>query len=44
MVAAYEASLSTGDGAGGAGGVLVDAATARLFQPVVDRAKQIGMM
>jgi len=44
MVAAYEASLTSGDGAAGAGGMLVDAATARLYQPVVDRAKQIGMI
>ena len=44
MVAAYEASLEGGDGAAGAGGVLVDAATARLYQPVLDRARQIGMI
>lgn len=44
MVEAYEASLKSGDGAAGAGGNLVDAATARLHQPVIDRAKQIGMI
>ena len=44
MVAAYEVSLEGGDGAAGAGGVLVDAATARLHQPVLDRARQIGMI
>ena len=44
MVAAYEASLEGGDGAAGAGGMLVDAATARLYQPVLDRARQIGMI
>ena len=44
MVEAYEASVSEGAGAGGAGGNLVDAATARLYQPVIDRARQIGMI
>lgn len=44
MVSAYEASLEGGDGAAGAGGVLVDAATARLYQPVLERARQIGMI
>lgn len=44
MVEAYEAAVNEGAGAGGAGGVLVDAATARLYQPVIDRAKQIGLL
>jgi len=44
MVEAYEASVKAGDGAAGAGGMLVDAATVRLYQPVIDRAKQIGMI
>jgi citrate lyase subunit beta/citryl-CoA lyase len=42
MVDAYETAVAAGDGAGSAGtDTLVDAATARLFLPVVERAKQI---
>ena len=44
MVDAYEASVKAGSGAGGAGGSLVDAATERLYRPVIDRARQIGMI
>ncbi len=44
MVDAYEASVQSGDGAAGAGGMLVDAATVRLYQPVLDRARQIGLL
>ena len=39
---AYEAATKSGAGAGSAGGMLVDAATLRLFQAVIDRAKQTG--
>ena len=44
MVAAYAASVEAGSGAAGAGGSLVDAATERLYRPVIDRARQIGMI
>ena len=44
MVEAYERSAAGGEGAGAAGGVLVDAATVRIFQQVIDRAKQIGLI
>jgi len=37
MVDAYEAASSGGAGAGSASGVLVDAATVRIFQAVLDR-------
>jgi citrate lyase subunit beta/citryl-CoA lyase len=39
---AYETATKSGAGAGSAGGMLVDAATLRLFQAVIDRAKQTG--
>ena len=39
-----EASVQSGDGAAGAGGMLVDAATVRLYQPVIDQARQIGLL
>ncbi len=44
MVDAYNASVAEGAGAGGAGGQLVDAATLRLYQPVLDRAKLTGKL
>ena len=44
LVEAYEASVTKGAGAVGAGGILVDAATARLYQPVIDRAKALGLL
>lgn len=44
MVGAYEASVNQGGGAAGAGGNLVDAATVRIYQPVIDRAKRIGIL
>lgn len=40
----YEASVQSGEGAAGAGGMLVDGATVRLYQPVIDRARQIGLL
>jgi citrate lyase subunit beta/citryl-CoA lyase len=42
MVEAYEASQSSGAGAGSAAGILVDAATVRIFQAVLERAKLVG--
>lgn len=44
MVEAYEKSAAAGEGAGSADGVLVDAATVRIFQQVLDRAKQTGQI
>lgn len=44
MVDAYNQSLASGDGAGGEGGTLVDAATLRLFEPVLERARLIGLV
>lgn len=44
MVDAYEKSLESNSGAGAAGGMMVDAASVRLYQPVIDRARQIGMI
>jgi len=41
MVDAYNESLEGGAGAGGKGGTLVDAATLRLYQPVLERARLI---
>ena len=41
MVEAYEAAQSGGAGAGSAAGVLVDAATVRIFQAVLERAKLV---
>ena len=37
MVDAYNAAQSAGAGAGSASGVLVDAATVRIFQAVLER-------
>jgi citrate lyase subunit beta/citryl-CoA lyase len=42
MVEAYEAAQTGGAGAGSASGVLVDAATVRIFQAVLERAKLVG--
>jgi len=39
---AYQAAAKSGAGAGRAGGMLVDAASLRLFQAVIDRARQTG--
>jgi citrate lyase subunit beta / citryl-CoA lyase len=44
MVDAYNVALKTGQGAGGTGGVLVDAATLRLFEPVLERARMTGRL
>ena len=40
MVEAYEAAQTGGAGAGSAAGALVDAASVRIFQAVLDRAKR----
>jgi citrate lyase subunit beta/citryl-CoA lyase len=42
MVEAYEAAQSGGAGAGSAGGLLVDAASVRIFQAVLDRARRVS--
>jgi len=42
QLAAYEAATRSGAGAGSTGGMLVDAASLRLFQAVIDRARQTG--
>jgi citrate lyase subunit beta/citryl-CoA lyase len=39
---AYEKATRGGEGAGSAAGMLVDAASLRLFQAVIDRARQTG--
>ena len=44
MVDLYNESLETGAGAGGKGGQLVDAATLRIYQPVLDRARATGRL
>ena len=44
MVDLYNESLDSGDGAGGKGGQLVDAATLRLFEPVLERARLTGKL
>ncbi len=44
MVEAYQRSVESDSGADSADGMLVDAATLRLYQPVIDRARQIGMI
>ena len=41
MIEAYERAESAGQGAASVGGVMIDAATARIFQVVVDRADLI---
>lgn len=42
MVDAYRAAESGGEGAQGVGGMLIDAATARIFEAVLERAKLTG--
>jgi citrate lyase subunit beta/citryl-CoA lyase len=42
QVSAYEAATRDGVGAGRVGGMLVDAASLRLFQAVLERARQTG--
>jgi citrate lyase subunit beta/citryl-CoA lyase len=42
MCDAYEAAQKGGEGAAGAGGVLVDAASLRIFQGVLERARLTG--
>ncbi len=44
QVDAYLKSAEGGEGAGSTGGMLVDAATLRLFQPVLDRARATGRL
>jgi citrate lyase subunit beta/citryl-CoA lyase len=42
MMEAYRAAQSGGEGAKGVGGVLIDAATARIFEAVLERARLAG--
>jgi len=42
MVEAYQAAASGGEGAKGLGGMMIDAATARIFAAVLDRARLTG--
>ncbi|MGH7916973.1 MAG: HpcH/HpaI aldolase/citrate lyase family protein, partial [Candidatus Binataceae bacterium] len=42
MCDAYYAAERSGEGAAGAGGVLVDAATVRIFEAVLERARMTG--
>ena len=44
MYEAYRAAEQAGAGAAGAGGVLVDAASARIFEGVLERAKLSGRL
>ena len=44
MVDLYNESVAKGAGAGGKGGQLVDAATLRIYQPVLDRARATGKL
>jgi len=44
MCEAYESAESGGAGAAGSSGVLVDAASVRIFQGVLDRARLTGRM
>jgi citrate lyase subunit beta/citryl-CoA lyase len=44
QVDAYKKATEGGEGAGSTGGMLVDAASLRLFQAVLDRAKQTGRL
>ena len=44
MVDLYNESLESGAGAGGKGGQLVDAATLRMFEPVLERARLTGKL
>ena len=42
MCAAYEAASQGGAGAAGTGGILVDAASVRIFAAVLERARLTG--
>ena len=42
MIDAYRASESSGEGARGVGGTMIDAATARIFEAVLERARLTG--
>ena len=42
QVEAYEAATRAGSGSSSTGGMLVDAASLRLFQAVLDRARETG--
>lgn len=44
QVEAYKKATEGGEGAGSTGGMLVDAASLRLFQPILDRAKLTGRL
>jgi citrate lyase subunit beta/citryl-CoA lyase len=44
MCDAYRAAQEGGDGAAGAGGFLVDAASVRIFEAVLDRARRTGRL
>ncbi|MDE2978854.1 MAG: CoA ester lyase, partial [Acidobacteriota bacterium] len=44
MVDLYNESVAKGAGAGGKGGQLIDAATLRIYQPVLDRARATGKL
>ena len=44
QVEAYEKAAAGGEGAGSTGGMLVDAASLRLFKPMLDRARQTGRL
>lgn len=44
MCDAYHAAEAGGEGAGDAGGILVDAATLRIYQAVLDRAERTGRL
>jgi citrate lyase subunit beta/citryl-CoA lyase len=44
MVDAYRAAESGGEGAQGVGGMLIDAATARIFEAVLERARLTGRL
>ena len=42
MIEAYETSARSGEGAKGVGGMMIDAATARIFETVLERARLTG--
>ena len=44
MVDLYNESVAKGAGAGGKGGQLVDAATLRIYEPVLERARATGRL
>jgi citrate lyase subunit beta/citryl-CoA lyase len=44
MCEAYEASKQDGQGAAGSGGFLVDAASLRIFEAVLERARRSGRL